>query len=125
MNKKVMIMVALVALFTLVAAGAALAVTRTCTMVPCEGSPASDLLRERLGDGKRDVIYGYRSGDVLRANRFNRDADYLYGGRGNDRGIVLDGDYRDWAVGGPGDHDVCWIDDESELSPSCEEFAIP
>ena len=118
------VMMALVALFALVARGAAYAVMKTCTLVPCEGTSATDVLNERLGDGKRDVIYGFQRADQFRANRYARDTDYLYGGPGNDRQEVLDGDYNDWAVGGPGEV-LRWIDDESELSPTCENYAIP
>jgi hypothetical protein len=63
--RKVTVMVALVALFTLVAAGVAVAVTRTCTSVPCKGASAADVLRERVGDGQKDFIYGL-GGDSAR-----------------------------------------------------------
>jgi hypothetical protein len=114
-------MVALVVLLTVVAAGVALAVTKTCTSVPCSGTSAADVLRERIGDGKRDVIYGGRGDDRLRADRYGADTDKLYGGRGNDRLSVEDGDTvgtgsRDRAVGGPGKRDVCFIDLGSESS---------
>jgi Ca2+-binding RTX toxin-like protein len=122
--RKTAMMMALVALFTLMATGAAYAVMKTCTLVPCEGTSATDVLNERLGDGKRDAIYGFQRADQLRAHRYARDTDLLYGGLGNDRLNVLDGDYNDWAVGGPGE-DFCWIDDERELSPTCENYAIP
>jgi hypothetical protein len=122
---KTVTVMALVALFTLVAAGVAVAVTKTCNSVPCEGTSAADVLKERVGDSKRDVIYGLRGNDRLRANRYTNDTDELYGGRGNDRVHVLDGDFRDRAVGGPGNDDFCLVDDDAELSASCEGFAIP
>lgn len=122
--RKTIVVMALVALFTLVAAGVAVAVTKTCSSVPCTGTPAADVLKERIGEGKRDVIHGLRGNDRLRANRFGADTDDLYGGRGNDRVNVLDGDGRDLAVGGRG-RDVCFVDEEWEISPSCEVFAIP
>jgi Ca2+-binding RTX toxin-like protein len=125
MRNKVAMMMALAALFTLVAAGAAMAVTKTCTLDPCKGTSAVDVLKERVGNGKSDVIYGFQQNDRLRAERYTRDTDYLYGGRGNDRLNVLDGDFRDWADGGPGSDDFCWVDDEDELSPTCEDYAIP
>jgi hypothetical protein len=118
-------MVALVALLTVVVASVALAVTKTCTSVPCRGTSAADVLKERIGNGKRDVIYGLRSNDRLRAVRYGGDTDRLYGGRGNDRVNVLDGDFRDLAVGGPGNNDFCFVDDEREVSPTCEIFAVP
>jgi Ca2+-binding RTX toxin-like protein len=118
-------MVALVALLTVVVAGVALAVTKTCTTVPCTGTSADDVLKERIGDGKRDVIYGLRGNDRLRAGRYTSDTDELHGGRGNDRLNVLDGDFRDRAVGGRGNDDFCLVDDDAELSASCEGFGIP
>ncbi len=122
--RKTVMMMALVALFALVAKGADYAVMKTRRLVPCKGTSATDVLNERPGDGKRDVIYGFQRADQLRAHRYARDTDYLYGGLGNDRLNVLDGDYNDRAVGGPGE-DFCFIDDESELSPTCENYAIP
>ncbi len=123
--RKAVTMMALVALFTLVAAGVAVTLTRTCTTVPCKGTSSADFLRERVGNTRGDVIYGFQRNDRLRADRYTRDTDYLYGGLGNDRVNVLDGDYNDWADGGPGKDDFCWVDDESELSPTCEGYAIP
>jgi hypothetical protein len=116
-------MVALVVLLTVVVAGVALAVTKTCTSVPCSGTSAADVLRERIGDGKRDVIKGGLGRDRLNADRFTNDTDELHGGRGNDRVLVEDGDSRDRAVGGPGNHDVCFSDTGEELSLTCEVFA--
>jgi hypothetical protein len=120
------ILLVMVGLLMVVAgAGVALAVTKTCTSVPCRGTSAADVLRERVGNGKRDVIIGGRSADRLRADRYGADTDNLDGGRGNDRLNVLDGDFKDRAVGGPGNHDVCFVDD-LELSPgSCERFVFP
>jgi Ca2+-binding RTX toxin-like protein len=124
--RKTVTILALVALFTLVAAGVAVAVTMTCTSPTCTGtSDADNILKERVGDGKSDDIYGLQSDDRLRAARYNQDTDYLYGGRGNDRVNVLDGDGRDWADGGLGNNDICFVDEEREISPTCEVFAIP
>jgi hypothetical protein len=125
MRKTAATIMALVALFTLVVAGVAIAVTKTCSSVPCRGTPAADLLKERVGNGNRDVIIGGRGNDQLRAGRYTNDTDELHGGRGNDRLNVLDGDFRDRAVGGRGNDDFCLVDDDAELSASCEGFGIP
>ena len=125
MRKTAATIMALVALFTLVVAGVAIAVTKTCSSVPCRGTPAADLLKERVGNGNRDVIIGGRGNDRLRAGRYTNDTDELHGGRGNDRLNVLDGDFRDRAVGGRGNVDFCLVDDDAELSASCEGFGIP
>jgi Ca2+-binding RTX toxin-like protein len=117
-------MVALVVLLTAVAAGVAVALTTTtCSSVPCLGTPSADVLKERVGDGKRDVIYGGRGKDRIWAVRDGADTDTLYGGRGNDRLNVEDGDRRDRAVGGPGKRDVCFAEWGSEYSLTCEVFA--
>jgi acyl-coenzyme A synthetase/AMP-(fatty) acid ligase len=114
-----LVMVALV--MVVAAAGVALAVTRTtCTSVPCNGTSAADGLRERIGDGKRDVIYGLRGSDRLDAGRFTNDTDKLRGGRGHDRVWAADQDRRDKAYGGPGKHDECYVDGLREAMPSCE-----
>jgi hypothetical protein len=117
-----LVMVALV--MVVAAAGVALAVTKTCNSVPCKGTSAADLLRERDGDGKRDVIYGLRGRDRLNAGGSLRsgptETDILYGGRGNDRVWAVDEDFRDKAYGGPGNHDQCFVDDVPEAMPSCE-----
>jgi hypothetical protein len=123
--RKTVAMMALVALFSLVVAGVAVAVTKTCTSVPCKGTRAADVLKERVGDGKRDVIYGLRGNDRRQAGRCTTDTDVLYGGRGSDRVNVLDGDFRDPAIAGRGNDDFCLVDDEAELSASCEGFGIP
>ena len=125
MRKSAAIMALLALFFTLVAAGVAFAVTKTCSSVPCRGTPSADILKERVGNGKHDVIIAGRGSDRLRANRYGADTDNLDGGRGNDRLNVLDGDSRDRAVGGPGNDDFCFVDDVPEISPSCEVFAIP
>ena len=125
MRKTAATIMALVALFTLVVAGVAIAVTKTCSSVPCRGTPAADLPKERVGNGNRDVIIGGRGNDRLRAGRYTNDTDELHGGRGNDRLNVLDGDFRDRAVGGRGNDDFCLVDDDAELSASCEGFGIP
>lgn len=115
------ILLVMVALFMVAAAaGVALAVTKTCTSVACKGTSAADVLRERIGDGKRDEIHGGRGRDRLTARHFTNDTDELHGGRGNDRIDVEDGDSRDRAVGGPGKHDVCFADVGEEQSRSCE-----
>jgi Ca2+-binding RTX toxin-like protein len=115
-------MVVLVVLLTAVAAGVAFALTTTtCSSVPCLGTPSADVLNERVGDGKRDVIYGGRGKDRIWAVRDGADTDALYGGRGNDRLNVEDRDFKDRAVGGPGKRDVCFIDEGREGSfRTCE-----
>ena len=117
-----LVMVAL--LMVVAAAGVALAVTKTCTTVPCKGTSAADVLRERIGDGKPDAIYGGGGRDRLWAWAYGGDTDRLYGGRGKDRLDVLDGDLKDLAHGGPGKHDVCLVDEFKEADRTCDIVGI-
>jgi hypothetical protein len=121
------ILLVMVALLMVVAgAGVALAVTKTCTSVPCRGTSADDVLRERIGDGKRDVIYGLRGSDRLDAGGSLRsgpaETDLLYGGGGRDWVWVVDEDFHDKARGGPGENDRCFGDTFRESMPSCEKI---
>jgi Ca2+-binding RTX toxin-like protein len=69
---------------------------------PCKGTNIKMVLYELTGNGVLDAIYGRGGRDVLRAGRYSRDTDRLYGNRGRDRLKVSDGDARDEASGGPG-----------------------
>ena len=73
-----------------------------CDEVPCPGNPQKDTIRERAGDGKRDIIRAEGADDRIKADRYRTDADKLYGQGGNDRLSALDGDGRDYLNGGPG-----------------------
>ena len=128
MMKRIVFVVTVALLMVVAAAGVALAVTKTCTSVPCKGTSAADVLRERIGEGKRDVIYGLRGDDRLDAGGSLRsgpaETDLLYGGRGNDRVFAVDEDLRDKAYGGPGKHDRCLVDGFREGTPSCEDVIM-
>ena len=104
-------------LFALVAAGAALAVTKTCAGIPCNGTENEDLLYEREGS-VRDAIYGFGGQDVIDANTFNFDRDRVFGGDMGDKLLVNDGDGRDVVRGGDG-RDVCLID-PGDRAVNCE-----
>ena len=105
-------------LFAMVAAGAAVAVTKTCQDVPCNGTKNEDLLYERKGTVK-DAIYGLGEEDVIDANTFNFDRDRVFGGDRGDKLLVNDGDSRDVVKGGAG-RDVCLID-PGDRAVNCEE----
>lgn len=110
-------MAGLTMLFALVAAGAALAVTKTCGGIPCNGTENEDTLYERQGT-VRDVIYGFGGKDVIDANTFNFDRDRVFGGDRGDKLLVNDGDGRDVVKGGMG-RDVCFID-PGDRAVNCE-----
>jgi Ca2+-binding RTX toxin-like protein len=107
--RKLVIMLGLAMLLVMVAAGAAMAVTKTCgDNLPCEGTNNDDVLHERDGTVK-DVIYGFDGNDVLDANNFFKERDRLYGGAQGDKLLANDNDGRDVLRGGAG-RDRCYGD---------------
>jgi hypothetical protein len=107
--RKLGMMLGLMMLGVLVAAGAAVAVNKICGRdLPCEGSDNNDVLYERIGNFKRDRIEGFDGRDVIDANTFNFDRDILHGGSQSDRLLTNDTDGRDIAHGGRG-RDTCWV----------------
>ena len=93
-----------------------------CDEVPCPGNPQKDTIRERAGDGKRDIIRAEGADDRIKADRYRTDADKLYGQGGNDRLSALDGDGRDYLNVGPG-FDACVGDRGDRFSSQCEQSA--
>lgn len=114
---RIPVVLALVTVLVLVAAGTALAFQGACNSIPCTGSNEKDLLYERVGAVK-DRIYGLKGGDLIDANTFNADTDKLHGQGGRDRLLSNDGDGRDEVYGGAG-RDTCIVDKGDERS-SCE-----
>ena len=100
--KRTVLMLAFVVVAVLVAVPVAYAANFRCDEVPCLGTPQKDTIRERAGDGKRDIIRAEGADDRIKADRYGRDADRPYGQGGNDRLSALDGDGRDYLNGGPG-----------------------
>jgi Ca2+-binding RTX toxin-like protein len=68
-----------------------------------EGTDKDDVLLE---SNQSDTIHGNDGFDTIRAYRFSRDEDNLYGDAGRDTLNARDGDNRDTLNGGKGD-DVC------------------
>ena len=109
---------AVVMLVVLVAAGVAVAVTKTCgNTLPCEGTDGDDVLYERIGP-EHDRIKGFDGRDVIDANTFNSDRDVLLGGDGRDRLLTNDTDRFDVARGGRG-RDICYVS-RGDVTRSCE-----
>jgi hypothetical protein len=101
-----------------VAAGLAVAVTKTCGRdLPCEGTDNDDVLYERLG-ANEDNIKGLDGRDVIDANTFNPDRDVLRGARGRDTLLTNDTDRFDVAAGGR-DRDVCYVS-KGDAARNCE-----
>jgi Ca2+-binding RTX toxin-like protein len=108
----------MVMLITMMAAGVAVAVTKTCgNNLPCEGTNNDDVLYERTGS-EHDRIFGFDGRDVIDANTFNRDRDVVHGGDGRDRLLTNDTDGRDRAHGGRG-RDICYVS-RGDATRSCE-----
>ena len=120
--KRALLLTALAMVAAMVFAPVALAVTKQCSERPCLGTAKGDVLTERPGNGTADKIRGRGGNDVIRANRYDRDVDLLYGGAGRDRLNAQDGDGRDELRGGPG-RDVCYVD-EGDTYRGCEEVAL-
>jgi hypothetical protein len=88
------------------AAGVAVAVEKTCGNVPCRGTDNDDELYEQRG---RDRILGLDGEDLISANDFGSDRDRLRGGARGDKLLSNDNDRRDGVDGGRG-NDRCIID---------------
>lgn len=109
----------LMLLGVLVAAGAALAVNKICgSDLPCEGTDKNDTLYERIGNFKRDRIEGFDGRDVIDANTFSPDRDVVQGRDGRDRLLTNDTDKFDLANGGRR-RDICIISKGDRIR-SCE-----
>jgi Ca2+-binding RTX toxin-like protein len=112
MRKTVMLM-ALVALFTLVAASVAYAAIR-------EGNAENNYINETCGN---DTLIGRGGNDVLDANNCGPDVDRLKGGAGNDWLLANDGDRADRLRGGPG-FDTCVVDGPREAIGGCNRVLV-
>jgi hypothetical protein len=105
-------------LLVLVAAGLAVAVTKTCNnSLPCEGTDNDDVLYERIG-ADQDNIKGFAGRDVIDANTFDPDKDALHGAADRDRLLTNDTDGFDVARGGRG-RDTCYVS-KRDTTRSCE-----
>jgi hypothetical protein len=89
-----------------------------CTGIPCVGTGRSDLIFERIGNGKRDRILLKGGNDQVKANTYRRDKDVIKGHSGSDLIYVDDGDTRDRIFGGRGG-DKCYVDARSEAISGC------
>jgi Ca2+-binding RTX toxin-like protein len=102
--KRTVSILALVACLTVLAAGIAFAVTRTCHGGTCKGTDRADKL---FGSTGFDKILGFQGADKIRANdgddmvKGGAGADEIYGEAGNDR--VKGSQDRDYVSGGDGD----------------------
>ncbi len=120
--RRMFMLVGLMMITVIVAAGVALAVTKTCKNVPCRGTDNDDVLYERVGNGDRDRIFALRGNDDMSAALYTRDRDRLFGGPHGDRIVVNDNDSRDLANGGRG-RDTCYID-RGDNTRSCERVDV-
>ena len=107
--RRLMIMVALVALLVGVFAAAAYARTFTCTDDPCYGTSSPDVINERPAAGVPDDIFGRAGGDTIDAGISFDDEDILHGQKGRDTLYSDDGDDLDTVYGGAG-ADICYVD---------------
>ena len=94
-----------------------------CTGVPCIATGNSDLVFERIGNGKKDRIILRGGDDQVRANTYGRDKDVIEGSAGFDLIYVDDGDTRDRIFGGKG-NDKCYVDARSEAVRGCSRVIV-
>ena len=94
-----------------------------CTGVPCVASGSSDLVFERIGNGKKDRILLKGGKDQVRANTYTNDKDVIKGSAGSDLIYVDDGDNRDRIFGGKG-NDRCIVDARSEVVSGCSVITV-
>jgi hypothetical protein len=115
--RRLVMLLGVVMVMLVVAAGVAVAVTKTCNDIPCRGTDNDDILHERKGNVK-DRILGLDGRDRIEAVTFNNERDRLDGGPQGDRLLTNDGDGRDAARGGRG-RDTC-LTDQGDARRSCE-----
>jgi hypothetical protein len=89
-----------------------------CAGIPCIATGTQDLVKERRGNGLNDKIYLRGGADQVRAGRYTRDRDLIYGGKGFDLIYVNDGDTHDRVRGGAGG-DKCYVDARVEVVSGC------
>ena len=111
--RKTAMMIALVALLTLVAASVAYAAVK-------EGNNRDNYINETCGD---DTLIGRGGDDTLDANNCGDDEDILFGNAGNDRLLANDGDREDDVNGGRG-YDTCVVDARVEVGNGCDEVLV-
>jgi hypothetical protein len=114
---RIVLVLGLAMLLALAAAGAAMAVTKTCQFFPCKGTDNDDVLYERIG-ADQDRIRGLDGRDVIDANTFDPDRDVLLGGDGRDRLLTNDTDGFDVANGGRA-RDICYVS-KRDATRSCQ-----
>jgi hypothetical protein len=96
---------------------------KQCYSKPCYGNANREVIYERIGDRKSDLIRAFGNFDRLHANTYSRDKDQLYGFGGDDFVYVDDGDTMDAAGGGSG-FDWCYVDAEIEAANSCDNVVV-
>jgi Ca2+-binding RTX toxin-like protein len=121
--RRTAMVLAMVALLTVVFAVAALAVNKQCTGYPCFGGDDNDTLFERGGNGVGDRIYSKPGNDVVDVDAFSSDTDIIFAGIGRDTLKADDGDKRDDLYGERG-FDRCYVDAREEVDNSCNHLWV-
>ena len=97
--------------------------TIQCRRIPCVATDGDDLVRERIGEGKRDRILLNAGDDQVRADDAGNDRDVIRGSLGSDLIYVDDGDRRDRIFGGR-DNNKCFVDAHSEVVSGCTRIIV-
>jgi Ca2+-binding RTX toxin-like protein len=131
--RKVTLLIASVALMSLLVASAAFAVTKIGTNGPnnLRGTQQEDVIYglsggdDLAGLGSEDELYAGRGNDEVRAASGNdyvsagKGQDFVFGSFGNDDIEAFDHN-KDFIDCGPGTDDEVTADDEDEVSANCE-----
>ena len=137
MRKKVAMVLAAAAVLVAVAVSAVMAqspsappasapsatTAKQCYSKPCYGNANREVIYERIGDRKSDLIRAFGNYDRLHANIYSRDQDQLYGFGGDNLVYVDDGDTKDAAAGGSG-FDWCYVDAKIEAANNCDKVVV-
>ena len=130
MARKAVSVAVVAAMLVVLAAGVAVA-DRTvqaliqCQTIPCFANNDSNIVYERIGNGKADDIRLRGGNDIVRANRYGNDTDRVSGGPGYDRINVRDGDTRDFVSAGDSyGGNWCIVDSRSEAGANCTKITF-
>lgn len=115
--KKAILLTALALLAVCVFATVASAQATSCT----SGNSHGNTFIDTAGN---DCAKGHGGDDVAFFGRFGDDTDTFFGGKGNDKGNVADGDTLDTVSGQKGSKDVCVADAQSEIGVGCNRVVV-
>jgi hypothetical protein len=82
--RRVLLLLAMVALLVGVFASAALALSFDCSDSPCYGTRDGNIIDEQTGEGLADHIFSLKGADYIDASDNSGDVDEVFGNQGAD-----------------------------------------